>query len=208
MPKPVSKISLQSGAVDLGVLTHVELGEVEAEDLDLADHVVQVTRGAEAAAILAPAPARPRAGRRAAPQSRRRRWARSLDGRFAHTLAHEGQRPPVGLLGVQIAVSRCARAGNCRLAELEYRCSRPGPAGPLMRSENESRPAIVSTRPSRKRRHCSLQQLQGRDGRLGLHERVAVAITADPGAEVAGSVGRSDPRPRGSGSRSERSRSR
>ena len=164
--------------MDAGVLADVEPREVEAEDLDLADDVAQVPRGGQPAAARAQAALGPpqvgeQLGRRAVA------LGRMVAGR-PDALAHERERAPVGLLGVELVQLlgelREALGARCEQSRQPLRGTGDalGQRDPLGEQPMRS---------SRKRRHCSRMRRERLERHGGRHVRVAVAVAADPRAE-------------------------
>ena len=170
---------VQRAAVDLRVLAHVQAGEVEAEDLDLADHVVQVARGGGAAR----AQAQGVGGRAQVPEQLLGPGvgAGPAAARGPHARDGVGERAPVGLLGVALA-HPLGQLGEQLGAPLQHLGDGVGAAadplgvgqalGQYLQPALQERQAAVAHQVQRLQRH------------LGRHVRVAVAVAADPGAEA------------------------
>ena len=166
-------------AVRAHVLADIEGGEVEAEDLDLADHVAQVALGRVHAGPLEQRPldqaqileelARVPVG------------ALGERGRGPDPFAHEGQRPAVRLFGIQLGQlgrhfgEQLAAAGEDRL---EIRGRPDDPLGQRQAARQQGDPGLEEA-------HAVFaHQLERFDRRVRRHERVAVAIASDPRAEA------------------------
>ena len=106
--------------VGVGVLAHVERGQVEAERGERADGALQPAASDELAAVCAAASRAPGRGRRAARRRRGSRVpARAGDLRqpragVEQLLPDAGELQPVGLLGVQAPVARGRARGDSR----------------------------------------------------------------------------------------------
>ena len=169
----------QRAAVDLGVLADVQPRIVKTEHLDLTDHVVQVTGGCQLAVGL------PQAALHAAQVGQElsglRVGARAAGLGRADPLADEGQRPPVGLLGIQ----RRQPVGQLREVALSGGEDRAQPfrmtAQALGQRQAPRQPLGVSLKQAQA---LFSHQVQGLHSGLGGDERVAVAVPPDPRSEA------------------------
>ncbi len=160
------------------VLADVERGEVEAEHLHLADDVAQVGRGDEARSAR-------QEGGLDEPQVGQQLFgvvvsALGARGRRSHPLAHVRERSPVGLLRVE-AVEGLGQLGERRGSVGEDRCEArrvPGHPHGQRQAAGERLDA-----PFEEAQALLAHDVQRGHGGLRAHQRVAVAVAADPRAE-------------------------
>ena len=159
------------------VLAHLELGEVEAERLDLPEQLLQVPVGlARRAAPARASPAR-RAGRRAAARGRGRRGrhrARASRRSCARAAARCGGAARSGeRFAISVAASSSAALSRCQ--QREQRVARRGGRG------IQRQPAPDAVRGALEaEEHVLARDRGGLAGDGCRHERVAVAVAADP----------------------------